>query len=81
MEIRNHKDLERAYQEHILDRLFITSTAEKIIKESIEMNLNILVDSYGENGDGGYIKIITNCITTKEGRLEYCCAPLSLTYN
>lgn len=69
MEIRNHRDLERAYQEHVLDRLFITPDAERIIKQSIEMNLNILVDSYGENG--GYIKIITNSITTKEGRNEY----------
>ncbi|MCQ2497708.1 MAG: hypothetical protein MJ133_01875 [Lachnospiraceae bacterium] len=70
MEIRNHRDLERAYQEHVLDRLFITPDAERIIKQSIEMNLNILLEAY-KNEDGGYIKIITNSITTKEGREEY----------
>ena len=71
MIIRNRKELEEAYQTDVFDRFFITPEARRIIKENLHRNLELLVDSYGDEGAGGYIKIIPNSISTEEGQNEY----------
>ena len=71
MIIRNYKELEEAYQTDVFDRFFITPEAESIIKENLQRNLELLVDAYGEDGAGGYIKIIPNSISTEDGQIEY----------
>ena len=71
MIIRNRKELEEAYQTEMFGRLFITPEAESIIKENLERNLEMLIDAYGDDGAGGYIKIIANSISTEEGQNEY----------
>ena len=71
MIIRNRKELEEAYQTEMLGRLFITPEAEDIIKENLERNLEMLIDAYGDDGAGGYIRIIPNSISTEDGQSEY----------
>ena len=71
MIIRNYRELEETYQTDVFDRFFITPEAEGIIKENLQRNLELLVDSYGDEGAGGYIRIIPNSISTEEGRNEY----------
>lgn len=71
MKIKNNGDLQKAYQHRVLDSFFITADAESIIKKSLEDNVKLLVDAYGENGEGGYIKIIRQNISTQEGMKEY----------
>ena len=71
MIIRNRKELEIAYQTEMFDRLFIMPEAEEIIKENLERNIEMLMDAYGDEGAGGYIKIIANSISTEEGKNEY----------
>ena len=71
MVVRNRRELLEAYRTEEFGRLFITPDAEMIIKESLEYNLQLLVDAYGEDGSGGYIRIIPNSIDTKNGADEY----------
>lgn len=71
MIIRNRKELEEAYQTEMFGRLFITPEAESIIKENLERNLEMLIDVYGDDGAGGYIRIIPNSISTEDGQSEY----------
>ena len=71
MIIRNRKELEEAYQTEMFGRLFITPEAEDIIKENLEHNLKMLIDAYGDDGAGGYIRIIPNSISTENGQKEY----------
>ena len=71
MIIRNRKELEEAYQTEMFGRLFITPEAESIIKDNIESNLEMLIDAYGDDGAGGYIRIIPNSISTEDGQSEY----------
>ena len=71
MIIRNRKELEEAYQTEMFGRLFITPEAEDIIKENLERNLEMLIDAYGDDGAGGYIRIIPNSISTENGQKEY----------
>ena len=67
MIICNHNELMEAFQTSVFERFFITLDAEQVIKESLEHNIEMLVDVYGENGAGGYIRIIPENISTKEG--------------
>lgn len=71
VKIKNNSDLQKAYQDKVLDSFFITADAESIIKKSLEDKVKLLVDAYGENGEGGYIKIIRQNISTQEGMKEY----------
>jgi hypothetical protein len=72
MLIHNFKELDEAYQtEKVFDRLFITPNAEYTIKENLGINLEMLVDAYGDDGDGGYIKVIPNSISSEDGEEEY----------
>ena len=71
MTIRNCKELEEAYQTELFGRLLITPEAEGMIKENLERNLEMLIDAYGEDGIGGYIRIIPDSISTEEGQSEY----------
>ena len=71
MIISNRKELEEACQTEMFGRLFITPEAEGIIKENLESNLEMLIDSYGDDGAAGYIRIIPNSISTEEGQSEY----------
>lgn len=69
--VKNRKDLEAVYQSEMIDRLFVSSEAEGVLKESLEKNVDVLVEAYGENGDGGGICIITDSLSTREGQDEY----------
>lgn len=71
MRIRNHKELIEAFQTSEFERLFVTLDAESVIRESLEDSIEMLVGTYGENGAGGYIRIITESISTREGEEEY----------
>lgn len=71
VKIKNNSDLQKAYQDKVLDSFFITADVESIIKKSLEDKVKLLVDAYGENGEGGYIKIIRQNISTQEGMKEY----------
>ena len=71
MIVRNHKELYEAYRTESFGRFLITPNAEGIIKESLERNVQLLVDAYGDSGSGGYIRIIPSSIDTEDGANEY----------
>lgn len=71
MIIRNYRELEEAYQTDVFDRFFIIPEAKDVVKESLERTLEMLVDAYGEDGDGGYIRVIPSSISTEDGQNEY----------
>lgn len=71
MIVRNHRELLEAYRTEKFDRFLITPNAEGIIKESLEHNVQLLVDAYGEDGSGGYIRIIPSSIDAEDGANEY----------
>ena len=70
MIIRNFQELE-AYETEMFGRLLITPEAEGVIKEILECDLQMLIDAYGDDGAGGYIRIIPDSISTEEGQSEY----------
>lgn len=71
MIVRNHKELYEAYRTESFGRFLITQDAEQIIKESLERNVQLLVDAYGEDGRGGYIRIMPSSIDSEDGASEY----------
>lgn len=71
MIIRNHKELLAAYQTNVFDSFFITPEAMITVSASLERNIKLLADSYGDEGHGGYIRIIPKSISTEEGTNEY----------
>jgi len=71
MLVRNHRELFEAYRTEEFGRFLITPDAGRIIKASLEHNMKLLVDAYGEDGSGGYIRIISSSIDTEEGANEY----------
>lgn len=71
MIIKNHKELQEAYQTKVFDRFFITPEARTIIMASLERNVKLLEDAYGSGGSGGYIRIISNSVSTEKGANEY----------
>ena len=81
MIIRNKQELLEAYRTEEFGRFLIAPEAEVLIKESLERNVKMLVEAYGEEGYGGYIRIIPNSIDTEDGANEYLAelAKFSLT--
>lgn len=71
MIIRNHRELQEVCQSEEFGRLFITPDAEQKIMDSLKLNVELLVSSYGEDGSGGYISIIPHSISTEKGESEY----------
>ena len=71
MIIRNHKELLEAYQTNVFDSFFITPEAMITVSASLEQNIKLLEDAYGDDGHGGYIRIIPNSISTPDGANEY----------
>lgn len=71
MIVRNHRELFEAYRTEQFGKFFITPDAEGIIKASLECNVQLLVDAYGDSGSGGYIRIIPSSIDTEDGANEY----------
>ena len=71
MIIRNHKELLEAYQTNVFDSFFITPEAMITVSTSLERNIKLLEDTYGDDGHGGYICIIPNNISTPDGATEY----------
>lgn len=69
--IKNQSDLQQAYQDGTLDRLFITGDAEQKIKGVLEENVQMLTSAYGNEGAGGYICIIPHSLSTSEGKKAY----------
>ena len=71
MIIRNHKELLEAYQTNVFDSFFIAPEAMITVSTSLEQNIKLLEDAYGDDGHGGYICIIPNSISTPDGANEY----------
>ena len=71
MIIRNHKELLEAYQTNVFDSFFIIPEAMITVSASLEQNIKLLEDAYGDDGHGGYICIIPNSISTPDGANEY----------
>lgn len=69
--VRNLEELEQAYRSNAIDRFLISPDAEKTIKDSLEFNINLLVDAYGTEGKGGYLCVIEKRIDMPEGAKEY----------
>ena len=58
MIIRNHKELLEAYQTNVFDSFFIIPEAMITVSASLEQNIKLLEDAYGDDGHGGYICIM-----------------------
>ena len=71
MIIRNHKELLEAYQTNVFASFFITPDAMYTVSASLEQNIKLLEDAYGDDGHGGHICIIPNNISTQDGANEY----------
>lgn len=71
VKVKNLEELEQAYRSDAIGRFFVSPEAEKTIKDSLQFNINLLVDAYGTEGNGGYLCVIENRIDTPEGEGEY----------
>lgn len=71
MIVRNHRELAETYRTEQFGRFLITPDAEGIIKETLERNLQLLEGAYGDEGAGGYIRLIPSSISDEDGANEY----------
>ena len=71
MVVRNYRELQEAYRTQEFERFLIAPDAERIIMASLEHNMKLLVGAFGQDGKGGYIRLICNSIDTEDGANEY----------
>lgn len=71
LKMKNRTELEAAYKSKTFNNLFPTADIRTAVKKVLNENMNILTTSYGVNGEGGFIAIISNSLSAKEGLDEY----------
>ncbi len=69
--LKNKTDLEAAVSQNMLTPLFASGKIEKAVLDTIENNIALLTENYGDEGEGGYIAVITDPIDDVLGRDEY----------
>ena len=72
IKIQNREELDAVIEAtRDLEPLYLNNETEQCLYEVLYDNIAILTKSYGEYGDGGYICIITDSISTETGLNEY----------
>ncbi len=69
--LKNKEELDTAVKQGKLDPIFLSSENGEDVLASLNDVLEMLRENYGEDGEGGYIAVITKEINDDVGKDEY----------